>query len=273
MTERDPFSLLAEQNGRARSALRRTLGEYTGGLLLTACLLLTAVLPLVVLRLVNPFSASFLLRTAYAALTSTLSYLVFLPEGRRAEEKRDASFAETEERLSRLSRFVRLGHLASFSLYCREAAERECEERREALLAAAEAEPRRARRLRRRARRLRPCPISPALVLCREGRGEVNSVGRRGGTGLCRAALLRPLFVLLSSLLFSSVMVLPGEALDTSTAVQILSGLFGVTMAAFAGFSAGGAQAKSLLGMTERRILFLSSFCEEKGLNEGASLL
>jgi hypothetical protein len=262
----DPFLLLADRHDRLHRAAGRTLAEHTGGILLTVCLVLTAALPLVILELVNPFSEEFLLRTAYTLLTSTLCYLLFLPEGRRAGELRDPAFSAVKERLAALSTLVRGGHLADFCGFCKRVAEREHTERREALLTAAEADPKRARRLRRRAARLRPLPISPTLVLCGEGRGEMSDVGRSHTARGLRGALLRPVTVLASSILFSSVSVLPGSALDTATAVRILAGLFGVVMAAFAGYSAGLAAARAELALTERRILFLTSFCEEAGL-------
>ena len=265
----DPFSTLAERSLTARGAVRRTLAEHTGGILLSICLLLTAALPLVVLRLVNPFSEEFLLQTAYTVLTSTLCYLLFLPEGDRCERLRDAAFATAEERLSALSAVVRRGRLADFCEFCHRAALREQEAAAAALRGRAESEmtPRRRARLLARAARLPLRPISPALVLCGEGQETLSDVGRKRAPRTVRGALLRPLLVLGSSLLFSSVTVLPGAALDAATAVRILSGLFGVTMAAFAGYTAGAAAARAALGTTERRILFLTSFLEEAGLD------
>ncbi len=259
----DPFLLLADRHDRLRTTAGRTLAEHTGGILLSVCLVLTAALPLVVLELVNPFSEQFLLRTAYTVLTSTLSYLLFLPEGRRTGQLRDPAFAHAEERLAALSALVRGGQLAAFCDFCRRVSEREHAARRASLLAVAEGDPRRARRAGRRAARLRPRPISPTLVLCGEGGGEMSDVGRRHAARGLRGVLIRPIAVLGSSILFSSVTVLPGAALDAATAVRILSGLFGVVMAAFAGYSAGLAASRAELASTERRILFLSAFCEE----------
>lgn len=259
----DPFLLLADRHDRLRKVAGRTLAEHTGGILLTVCLVLTAALPLVILELVNPFSEEFLLRTAYTLLTSTLCYLLFLPEGRRTGELRDPAFPAARERLAALSATVRGGRLAAFCDFCRRVSEREADARRKSLLAAAEADPRRARRLRRRAARLRARPISPTLVLCGEGTGEMSDVGRRHAAPGLRGALLRPIAVLGSSILLSSVTVLPGAALDTATAVRILAGLFGVVTAAFTGYSAGLAASRSELAAAERRILFLTSFCEE----------
>lgn len=262
----DPFTLLAEGEERARGAVRRTIGEHTGGILLLGCLLLTAALPLVVLQPVNPFSEGFWLRTAYTLLTSTLAYLLFVPEGQRAERRRAHAVTEAEERLDRLSALVRGGHLADFCAYCRTVAERELAAAREALLAIGEEEGRRARAARRRAARLRLRPLSPSRILCGAGSAEMSDVGRRHSTGLARGALLRPVTVLLSSLLFSSVTVLPGAPLTVTTAIEILSGLFGVVMAAFAGYAAGGAGVRASLAPLSRRILFLSSFLEERGI-------
>lgn len=264
----DPFLLLADRGDRLRGAAGRTLAEHTGGILLTVCLVLTAALPLVILELVNPFSEGFLLRTAYTVLTSTLCYLLFLPEGQRSGRLRDPAFPVAEERLATLSSLVRHGHLAAFCEFCRRVAEGEHRARRTAILEGAAEDPRRKRRAERRAARLRLRPISPTLVLCGEGQGEMSDVGRRQLSQGLRGALLRPFAVLLSSVLFSSVTVLPGGAPDAATAVRILSGLFGVVMAAFAGYSAGVSSARATLAATERRILFLSSFCEESGLGE-----
>lgn len=265
----DPFLTLAERGTAMRGAVRTSLAEHTGGILLVICLVLTAALPLVVLRLVNPFTEEFLLQTAYTVTTSTLCYLLFLPEGRRCERERVSAFAVAEGRLAALSAAVRRGRLADFAEFCRATAAREWEAAVEALRARAgvEGEGRRRARLLRRAARLAPRPISPALVLCGEGERELSDVGRRAAPRTARGALLRPLLVLGSSLLFSSVAVLPGAAPDAATAVRILSGLFGVTMAAFAGFTAGAAAARTTLGTTERRILFLTAFLEEAGVD------
>ena len=107
---RDTFSLLSEREQAARLTAKRTLGEHMSGILLGICLVLTAVLPLVVLRLVNPFSEGFLIRTAYTALTSTLTYLLFIPEGKRAEWRHNSALTEAQDRLRALSSMVRAGH-------------------------------------------------------------------------------------------------------------------------------------------------------------------
>ena len=263
----DPFLLLAERHDRLRASAGRTLAEHTGGILLTVCLVLTAALPLVILELVNPFSEEFLLRTAYTLLTSTLCYLLFLPEGVRGERERDVAFLETGDRLARLSAIVRGGHLAAFSAYCIAAARAECEEERERIeLRAAAIGGRRGKRLLSRAARIAPRRIYPTLILVGEGDARLNDVGRRTvpyGTG---GALLRPILVLVTATLFSSVAVLPGAAPDAATAVRIITGLFGVSMAAFAGYTAGRTRARAERGRSERRILFLASFCEEEGI-------
>ena len=263
---RDTFSLLSEREQAARLTAKRTLGEHMSGILLGICLVLTAVLPLVVLRLVNPFSEGFLIRTAYTALTSTLTYLLFIPEGKRAEWRHNSALTEAQDRLRALSSMVRAGHLSDFSLFCQGESERALEKERSALLSLSEADTGRARRLRKRAERLRLCRISPALVLFGEEAGaHAELTDRQRGRNIL-SALCRPIPVLFSSLLFSSVVILPGAAPDAATAVRILTGLFGVATAAFAGFAAGGESARGELRRLRARILFLSSFCEEKGI-------
>lgn len=268
---RDPFSLLADTTRSARGTARRTLAEHTGGILLLGCLLLTATLPLVILRPVNPFSEEFFLRTAYTVLTSTLSYILFVPEGVRAERGRNPAITEGAARLLSLSSLVRGGHLAAFSDFCTRLAEKEYEQAREGLLALPAGGPREERRRARRLRRLRVRAVSPALVLCGDGERAISDVGRPAHRA-ARGAVLRPLSMLLCSLLLSSVAVLPGGTPDAATAVRILSGLFSVLTAAFAGYGAGVESALGELSRTERRILFLSSFCESEGLSpEGAA--
>lgn len=264
---RDAFTLLADGQDEWKRAARRTLADHTGGILLCICLTLTALLPLVVLKLINPFSPEFFLRTAYSALTSTLSYLLFLPEGTRSEHERDSVFEQVENRLSSLSHAIRHGYLAAFSAYCATVAEAECEEERAALLARAAAiGGRREKRLSHRASRLSPRRIYPTLILVGDGAARLNDVGRRGIPYGARGAILRPILVLLTATLFSSVAVLPGAAPDAATAVRIITGLFGVAMAAFAGYTAGRTRARAELGKKERRILFLSGFCEKEGI-------
>lgn len=262
---RDPLSILAEGHDAGRAAVRRSLSEHTGTVLLCACIALTAALPLVVLRIVNPFSPDFFLRTAYTLLTSTLAYILFLPEGRRCEAGHLSGLEAATAQLDTLSRRVREGRLAAFSDFCRRVSERERDEARAALLARAGLLPegRRRRRLCRRAERLTPRRLSPTLVLIGAGRGALSDVGRRHLPYGTLGALLRPVTVLMSAVLFSSVTVLPGAALNAATAVQILSGVLGVTTAAFAGFSAGRTNARRALAETERRVLFLTSFFEE----------
>ena len=264
---RDAFTILADGQDKWKRAARLTLAEHTGGILLCICLTLTALLPLVVLELINPFSPEFFLRTAYSALTTTLCYLLFLPEGARTERERDSAFSKVGERLSLLSCTVRSGHLSTFSAYCIAVAEEECREAREALLARARSLGGHAEgRLSRRAARLAPHRIYPTLILVGEGAARLSDVGRRGipyGTG---SAILRPILALACATLFSSVAVFPGAAPDAATAVRIITGLFGVAMAAFAGYTAGRSRARAALAKDERRILFLSGFCESAGL-------
>lgn len=265
---RDPFLLLAEGQGEVKSTVKRTLAEHTGGILLAVCLVLTAALPLVALRLVNPFSPDFFLRTAYSILTSTLAYILFIPEGRRIARERDPYTGVLASRLTALSRLVEEGRLALFSRFCLTLCEEECEERRVALIARAELFPegRTRRRLLARAERLLPRRIYPSLILTGGGGGEMSDVGRpRLSYGL-RGALLRPLPVLATAILFSSVSILPAATPDAATAIEILSGLFGVTMAAFAGFTAGRAQAAFERTRCEGRILLLTAFLEREGI-------
>lgn len=263
---RDAFTVLAEGQDEWKRAARRTLAEHTGGILLCICLTLTALLPLVVLELVNPFSPAFFLQTAYSAVTSTLCYLLFLPEGARSESEHDGIFKKIEERLAALSAIVRNGHLAAFSAYCTHVAEAECREERDALLLRAAIGGRKGRRLSRRAERTAPRRIFPTLILVGDGAARLNDVGRRGIPYGTRAAIMRPFLVLATATLFSSVAVLPGATPDAATAVRIITGLFGVTMAAFAGYTAGRARARAELGRSERRILFLAGFCEKEGI-------
>jgi hypothetical protein len=118
----------------------------------------------------------------------------------------------------------------------------------------------------RRADRLAPRRIYPSLILTGGGGGELSDVGRPRLSYGVRGVLLRPLPVLASATLFSSVTVLPQATLDAAAAISILSGLFGVTMAAFAGFSAGRGQAAFEAARCEGRILFLTAFCEREGI-------
>ena len=261
----DLFSVLAEGQARVGLSAKRTLADHTGMLLLGACLLLTAALPLVFLEVINPFSPAFFMRTAYTGLSSYLSYLLFLPEGKRSAILREASYTAASERLAALSERVREGRLARFAAYCQRTALREAERRRAELLAISEADgyPKgRRRRARRLAGRVRVRPISPARVLCGGEAGEVSDVGRRHLSYGARSARARPFLILGSALLFSSVNILPGAAPDAATAVRILVGMFGVTMAAFAGYTAGVGQIRYETALAERRILFLSSFLE-----------
>ena len=261
---RDPFLALADRRSALQETAGRTLSEYTGAILLAVCLSLTAALPLVVLRISNPFSEEFLFRTAYSVLSSTLCYLLFLPEGRRAEKRKEVAFAEAEERLRALSLDVRRGRLSAFCDYCRRLSADLADRRRsEALARAALLPARRARRERRRAERIRPRPLSPVRILCGAGQGEPGDLGRRPYPRTAVLALLRPVAILLSSLLFSSVTILPGGTPTAATAVQILSGLFGVTMAAFAGYTAGGAAAREELPRLWQRVMLLTTFFEE----------
>lgn len=262
---RDPIALLAGCGDSGKTAVRRTLAEHTGTVLLCACIALTAALPLVVLQLVNPFSPDFFLRTAYTLLTSTLTYILFLPEGRRCEAGTQSPLTEAGARLELLSRRVREGQLAAFGEFCQRVAAKECEEARKALLARATLLPegRARRRLSRRAERLTPRAIYPTLILVGAGAGSLSEVGRRHLPYGTLGAILRPVTVLVSGILFSSVTVVPGATLDAATAVQILSGILGVATAAFAGFSAGRTNAHHELAHRERRILFLTSFLEE----------
>ncbi len=268
---KDPFSTVAARRDSSLNGMKRTFAEYTGGILLTVCLLFTAALPLVVLRLVNPFSAEFFVNTAYTGLTSYLAYLIFLPEGKRAEEGRGVYPAVTE-RLAAFSAYLREHGLSAFVDYCKTVAERECEQRRRAYLLRYTCEgalcsERSLRRARRRAARMRVRPIHPSLILCGEGAPSLSSVGRRRLSYGARSALMRPPLVLGMAILLSSVSILPAAAGGIEVLVRILSGLFSVTTAAFAGYAAGCGEVRYRIGVAESKILFLCGFCEETGLS------
>ena len=116
MSERDLFSALADKRESSMLLVKRSLADFTGGILLTVCVLLTALFPLVALRLVNPFSPEFFVNTAYTCCSSYLSYLLFFPEGKRAEAARNRLFIEGEERLILLSSPIKASFLsASFA--------------------------------------------------------------------------------------------------------------------------------------------------------------
>jgi hypothetical protein len=262
---RDPFVLLANEREDAFRTVRRTLGDHSGAILLSVCVLLTAALPLVILELANPFSAEFFMRTAYTGLTSYLCYLLFLPEGKRGEIGCNPAYGKTAERLDRLAAAVRAGLLSAFAVFCRETAAREAEERRQEYLSlhtGEGGEP--SARCKRHALRIHPRPISPTRILCGAGRGRLSDAGRRHLSASARGAILRPVLILGTAILFSSVSILPGAGLDLATAVRILCGILGVTMAAFAGYTAGACQVREEITAAEHRILFLSSFLESR---------
>lgn len=264
---RDPFVALATEREDALRAAKRSLGDHSGAILLTVCVLLTAALPLVILELANPFSEQFFMRTAYTGLSSYLCYLLFLPEGKRGEAGANPAYGRSVLRLERLSAAVRAGRLAAFAEYCKATAIREAEAKRESYLAlyAATGGAPDAGHL-RRAARIRPRPISPTRILCGGGRGEISDAGRRHLSASVRGALGRPFLILGTAILFSSVSILPGAAFDAATAVRILCGIFGVTMAAFAGYTAGCASIREETVENRRRSLFLSAFLEGEGV-------
>ncbi len=276
MSERDLFSALADKRESSMLLVKRSLADFTGGILLTVCVLLTALFPLVALRLVNPFSPEFFVNTAYTCCSSYLAYLLFFPEGKRAEAARNRLFIEGEERLFSLSSPIKASFLSAFTLFCKKKSLEELAERKKHFLssrgykeekeACGEKERKRGRRLLRRAARLPLRPIEPSLILCKEGSMPICDVGRPHLSYGARAALLRPPLLLFGSLLLSSVAILPGGPLDFAAVVKILSGVFGVTMAAFSGYSAGCQEIRWESGSNERRILFLSSFYQEEGI-------
>ncbi len=276
MKEGDLFAALADKREHSLLAVRRSLADFTGGILLTVCVLLTALFPLVALRLVNPFSPDFFVNTAYTCCSSYLAYLLFFPEGKRAEAARNRPFIEGEARLLSLSFPIKEGYLSAFTLFCERKSHEELGKRKKQFLSLrgykgekegeTEKERRRKARLLRRAARLPLRPIEPSLILCRDGSMPLCDVGRPHLSYGARAALLRPPLLLFSSLLLSSVAILPGGPLDFAALVKILSGVFGVTMAAFSGYSAGCQHIRWESGKNERRILFLSSFYQEEGI-------
>lgn len=276
MSERDLFSMLADKREHSLLTVKRSLADFTGGILLTVCVLLTALFPLVALRLVNPFSPDFFVNTAYTCCSSYLAYLLFFPEGKRTESARNLPFIAGEKRLFSLSSPIKASFLLSFTRFCEKKSLEELRERKKHFLsshgykeAATDTAPndkKKAYRLLRRTERLPLRPIEPSLILCKEGTMPLYDVGRPHLSYGARAALLRPPLLLFSSLLLSSVAILPGGPLDFAALVKILSGVFGVTMAAFAGYSAGCRQIHWESGLNERRILFLSSFYQEEGI-------
>lgn len=276
MNEPDLFSALADKRESTLLLARRTLADRTGGILLSVCVLLTALFPLVALRLVNPLSPDFLVNTAYTCCSSYLAYLLLFPEGKKTEAARNRPFIEGEARLLSLSRPIKADCLLPFTRFCeRKSQEALCERKKHFLSShgykeekegAAPKERKKAHRLLRRAERLPLRPIEPSLILCKEGSMPLSDVGRPRLSYGARAALWRPPLLLFSSLLLSSVAILPGGPLDFAALVKILSGVFGVTMAAFAGYSAGCQEIRWESGSNERRILFLSSFYQEEGI-------
>lgn len=275
MKENDPFLLMAEKRDVTVSRVRREFSEYTGGLLLTVCIVLTALYPLVALQLVNPFSPDFFVNTAYTGISSYLVYLLFFPEGKRAEEKKNRLYLTANERLFRLSSPIRTGYFSHFAAFCRERAEKERDERVRRYLirrGAADEESRavlgkyRLRRILRRAEHIRLSPIEPARILCAEGDTPLSDVGRRKLSYGTRAMLARPPVLLAGTILLSSVAVYPSDMTGLCVIVKILSAVFGVMMAAFSGYAAGCGEIRYQGGLAERKCLFLAAFYEESGL-------
>jgi hypothetical protein len=201
---------------------------------------------------------------------------LFFPEGKKAEGKRNRFFIKGEEKLLTLSLPIREEFLFAFSRFCERKSLEELEKRKKRFLTAhgytEEKETDEKRKRRRRARLLRrkerlPLrPIEPSLILCKDTGMPIGDVGRPHLSYGTRAALSRPPLLLFGSLLLSSVAILPGGPLDFAALVKILSGVFGVTMAAFSGYSAGCHAIRWESGINERRILFLSSFYQEEGI-------
>ncbi len=272
----DPLSRFALLGDAGREGVKRRLSDYSGTLLFLLCLLITALMPLVLLRPVNPISRDFLSRTLYSLLTGTLTYLVFLPEGRRSEGERSPRYAALEARHAALSApILRVGGglLSPFRDFCAREEERLTEEGRRRRLSRAGLDPDTDPSTLSKKERRRFCRLSRSRGVLLPFEAILSEAGTSPEAPLppgtlplgVRAGLKRPVLTLLSSLLLASFEVLPSSLSGKEALVKILLSATSVLLAAFSGFSAGAADRRERALLTERRILLLTAFYEAEG--------
>ncbi len=265
---------------------RRGFGEYVNEICLAVCILFTVAIPLVTVQFVNPLSTEFLANTVYMAISTYTCYLVFIPSGKRDELA--ASKYTGKEVWERLCDKIRDGAMISkFCAYCESESERERRERVRRLAAEAYIESDRyfsffapmkkgelrtelreeritkeQYRLLCRALAQRQKPISPALILSSAREININDVGRKRLSYEQTAAIRKPFLILLTSMSLACAVLVPTNTFGVAVVVSIISRIFGICMASFAGYNVGVRQIRWENSRIDGRILFLKKFLE-----------
>lgn len=278
----------------AGGKIKHGVGAYLNEIMLLACVALTVLVPLVSISFINPFSAEFIANTVYMAISTYICYLVFIPSGKRDGVSANRKYSETvtlweslcakikdrmmlsdfceycraeteNERKEQIKRKVN-GACIDYEVYCEKYAGRSRFELN-ALVRCGELKKEQMRAI-MRAGKIKVNPISPGILISASHDENINDAGRRKMSYEQQCAVTKPIAILVSSLTFASAVLIPTNSIGIGIAVTVVSRIFGICMASFAGYSVGVNEIKWESERKEGKILFIERFFERCGNDE-----
>ncbi|MBR2339404.1 MAG: hypothetical protein IKA74_01065 [Clostridia bacterium] len=288
----DAWGAAQRLSNSAADRVRRSFGDYVNEICLAVCIIFTVAIPLVTVRFVNPLSPEFLANTVYMVISTYTCYLVFIPSGKRDELANGGYNGNTV--WEALCDKIREGSMITeFCAYCEREAQREAKDSalRLASLACIDGQKylsvyapmkkaqlkqelsagritKEQYRILRRANSQRVRPISASLILSRAKEVSINDAGRKSLSYEQSAAMRKPFLILISSVSLACAVLIPTKTFGVAVIVSIISRIFGICMASFAGYNVGVRQIRWENARTDGKILFIRKFLERTKSNE-----
>lgn len=236
----------------------------------------------------NPFNEQALIKTFLNCVTSTMAYACFVVYGETNAKNTMADYranckvwGETSDSIRRGDSFER------FLEYCKEQVEKEREEIRLSYITnhtrlsitefneqyRTSTKAYRRQKLKEGAitfieywyigkacGNIRVSPINPLLLLCGAKVNNLNDAGRAEGGSVLKTVALKPLTMLLSTVVCGSITCIYSGVADGTAVFQMLISAFLIISSALMGYSSGVGNVRKTNDAIKSRIIFLERF-------------
>ena len=276
---------------RASNKAKKLFSDYLNGLILTVCIAFTIALPLVTIKVVNPFSLEFLANTVYNIISTYLCYVLFIPQGKKDELKRNTVYAERLADFKKICAQLRTNKmLSSFVEYCRDLPDEKRKDRRKLYvnnaciewdvylekyshlrvkedfkpyLKSKELCRQQVKWLMKANNRIDIKPINPSLILTEINGNVLDDVGTQQLTYEQIAKVKQPVQLAVMSIVLSSAVLVPTNAVGIGVVITIIIRILGVCIASFSGFSVGAGQIRWENDQIQLKRTFIDIFLEK----------
>lgn len=290
----DIFEKYDETKSNGAKAFKKILTEGFPYFLLLINIAFMVVNSLFELGVQNPFSEMAIIKTFLNCATSTMAYACFVAYGESTAKKTLKGYLENCRVWGETSDRIRTGaNFEAFLAYCKEQVEKEREDIRlsyvtnhtrlsvtefnEQYRLSTKAE--RWRRykegkitfteywyLNKACGNIKVKPINPLLLLCGAKLTNINDAGRAEGGNAVKTIALKPLTMLLSTIVCGSITCIYSGIADGSAVFQMFISAFLILASALMGYSSGVGNVNKTNDAIKSRIIFLERF--EKSIKQ-----